>query len=267
MKTRSLRPLVDGLPKRPGGILRSLTAAAERHGAAHLVLVDPDRMTPDRAAEFATECAEAGADAILLGSSTPLERDAGRVLAALRRGAAIPVIQFPGAAEQLLPGVDAVLFLSLLSGRDSRYLVEEQVRGAPKLVEWGIEPIPTGYLLIGNSKDSTVARATGTLPLPAEPAHAVVAHAQAAACLGMALVYLEGGSGAATHVEAKLVSAVARSIPIPVVVGGGIKSPAEAALLAAAGARFIVTGTAHERGLPVRPFTEAVHAAAVAVES
>ena len=204
-------------------------------------------------------------DAILIGSSTPIERDPALILAALRRGADLPVIHFPGAADQLFPGVDAVLFLSLLSGRDPRYLVDEQVLGAPKLLEWEIEAIPTGYLLIGDSDESTVARATGTSPLPAEPAARVVAHAQAAACLGMSMVYLEGGSGARFPVPTALVRAVSRGTSLPVAVGGGIRHPAEAAALAAAGARLIVTGTAHELGLPVRPFTDAVHGVAVAV--
>jgi len=244
---------------------RSLVESAVRQGAAHLVLIDPDRVSPERATDLARECADAFVDAILIGSSTPPERDPALILGAIRRGADLPIILFPGAADQLFPGVDAVLFLSLLSGRDARYLVDEQVRGAPKLLAWGIEAIPTGYLLIGDSEESTVARATGTSPLPAEPPARVVAHAQAAACLGMAMVYLEGGSGARSHVPASLVRAVSRAVPTPVAVGGGIRHPAEAAALVAAGARFIVTGTAHERGLPVRPFTDAVHGAVVTV--
>jgi len=252
---------------RAGEIGRTLFESAARQGAAHLVLIDPDRVTPERASELARECAEASVDAILIGSSTPPEREPALTLAAIRRGTDLPIILFPGAADQLFPGVDAVLFLSLLSGRDARYLVEEQVRGAPKLLEWGIEAIPTGYLLIGDSRESTVARATGTSPLPAEPPAPVVAHAQAAACLGMAMVYLEGGSGALRPVPAALVRAVSRAVPAPVAVGGGIRHPAEAAALVAAGARLIVTGTAHERGLAVRPFTDAVHGAAVAVET
>jgi phosphoglycerol geranylgeranyltransferase len=250
---------------RAGGVGRSLFESAGRQGAAHLVLVDPDRSTPARAANLARECAEASADAILIGSSTPIRRDPTLILAALRGAADLPIILFPGAADQLFPGVDAVLFLSLLSGRDPRYLVEEQVRGAPKLLEWGIESIPTGYLLIGDSEESSVARTTGTSPLPTEPAARVVAHAQAAACLGMAMVYLEGGSGAPSPVPASLVRAVSRGAPLPVAVGGGIRHPSEAAALVGAGARIIVTGTAHERGLPVRPFTDAVHGAVVMV--
>lgn len=246
---------------RAGGIGRSLFESAGRQGGAHLVLIDPDRATPERAADLARECAAASVDAILIGSSTPIERDPTLILRALRRVTDLPIIHFPGAADQLFPGVDAVLFLSLLSGRDPRYLVDEQVRGAPKLLEWGIEAIPTGYLLIGDTGDSTVARATGTTPLPAEPSARVVAHAQAAACLGMSMVYLEGGSGARCPVPASLVSAVAGAAPLPIAVGGGIRHPSEAAALVAAGARIIVTGTAHERGLPVRPFTDAVHAA------
>lgn len=250
---------------RGGAIFTSLVESAIRQGAAHLILVDPDRTTAGRATEIAMECGDAGADAILVGSSTPLHANAAPILAAIRRGTDLPVILFPGSAEQLVPGADAVLFLSLLSGRNPRYLVEEQVRGAPKILEWGIESIPTGYLLIGETDESSVARATGTSPLSAEPVEQVIAHAQAAVCLGMSMVYLEGGSGARTHVPESLVRAVTRAVSIPIVVGGGVRHPDAAARLAAAGARFIVTGTAHERGLAVRPFTEAVHGAAVVV--
>ena len=241
-----------------------LLAAAHRQGAAHLVLLDPDRTGPERAHALARECDEAGVDAILLGSSTPAVRDAVPVLDAVRQGTALPVVLFPGGADQLLPGADAVLFLSLLSGRDARFLAGEQVRGAPRVMEWGLEPIPTGYLLVGDAESSSVARVTGTRPLSAEPAGPVIAHAQAAACLGMSLVYLEGGSGAASPVPPSLVRRVSRSISIPVAAGGGVRHPADAAALVAAGARFVVTGTAHERGLPVRPFSDAVHGAMVA---
>ncbi len=250
---------------RVGRVQAALLAAARRHGAAHLVLIDPDRVTPDRAGAIARECAEGKADAILFGSSTPLERDPAPVIRAIRRGADLPLILFPGAADQLTPEFDAVLFLALLSGRDPRYLIEEQVLGAPRVLEWGVEPIPTAYLLVGDSMESTVSRTTGTAPLAPEPVAPVVAHAQAAACLGMAIVYLEAGSGAGSPVPASLVRAVARAIPAPVAVGGGVRDPADAAALVAAGARFVVTGTAHERGLPVQPFTEAIHAAAIPV--
>ncbi len=250
---------------RAGETARSLFESAARQGAAHLVLIDPDRVTAERATDLGRECVEASVDAILIGSSTTPQRDPTLILDGIRRGTDLPIILFPGAADHLIPGVDAVLFLSLLSGRDARYLVEEQVRGAPKLLAWGIEAIATGYLLIGDSEESTVARATGTSPLPAEPLAPVVAHAQAAACLGMAMVYLEGGSGAERPMPASLVRAVSRAVPTPVAVGGGIRHPADAAALVAAGARFIVTGTAHERGLPVRPFTDAIHGVVVAV--
>jgi len=249
-----------------GPITTRLFDAARRRGTAHIVLVDPDRTSPARARALARECAEAEVDALLFGSSTPFERDPSPVLQALRAGApGLPVVQFPGNAAQLRPDVDATFFLSLLSGRDPRFLIEEQVKGAPLLLEWGVEAIPVGYLLVGPADGGSVAQVTGTAPLPFEPAEAAVRHAQAAACLGMAAVYLEAGSGAPAPVPASLVRAVSRAASIPVIVGGGVRRPVQAAALAAAGARFIVTGSAHEAGEPVRPFTDAVHGAAALV--
>lgn len=247
----------------PGKVWPRLLAAAWRHGAAHLVLVDPDRTAPDRARSLARECEEAGVDAILFGSSAPLERDPALVLGAIREGTSLPVVLFPGSAEQVRRDVDAVLFLSLLSGRDPRFLIDEQTKAAPALFAWGIETIPIGYLLVGPAGGGSVERVTGTSPLPDEPVEAIVRHAQAAACLGMAAVYLERGSGAATIVPPSLGRAVAAAIPIPVVAGGGIRRPEEAAALAVQGVRFLVTGSAHEAGHPVRPFTEAIHGAMV----
>ncbi|HET9951536.1 MAG TPA: phosphoglycerol geranylgeranyltransferase [Candidatus Eisenbacteria bacterium] len=238
---------------------RKLLDAAERRGCAHLVLVDPDRTTAPRAAELARECEAAGADGILFGSSTPLENDPAPVMRALRENYRGPIVLFPGSAEQVRADVDAVLFLSLLSGRDPRYLIEEQVAAAPRLLAAGVEAIPTAYLLVGSDEGGSVALVTGTRPLPIEPASDVVAHAQAAACLGFTLAYLEAGSGASAPLPASLVRRVADAAPIALVVGGGIRTPDQAAALAAAGARFLVTGTVHEEGLAVRPFTEAIH--------
>lgn len=246
-------------------VLGRLLDAAERRGCAHLVLVDPDRTTPERSAELARECAMAGTDGILFGSSTPLERDPAPVLRAIRSRYEGPLVLFPGSSGQVRPDVDAILFLSLLSGRDPRFLIDEQVAAAPCVLASGVEPIATAYLLVGSDEGGSVARVTGTRPLPVAPASVVVSHAQAAACLGFSLVYLEAGSGAAMPVPASLVRDVAAATPIPLVVGGGIRRPEEAAVLAAAGARFVVTGTIHEVGSAVGPFTEAVHLLAPAL--
>ncbi|HEU4725537.1 MAG TPA: phosphoglycerol geranylgeranyltransferase, partial [Candidatus Eisenbacteria bacterium] len=246
-------------------IFDALLAAAKRQGCGHLVLVDPDRVLPERAEAIARECAAAGADAILFGSSTPFARDPAPVLRALRARYDGPIVLFPGSAAQVRLDIDAVLFLSLLSGRDARFLVEEQVAAAPRLLAAGIETIATAYLLVGEDEGGSVARVTGTKPLPVAPGSIVAAHAQAAACLGFSLVYLEAGSGASAPVPASIVRDVAASAPVPLVVGGGIRRPEQAAALAAAGARFIVTGTAHEDGAGVTPFTDAIHQPAAAL--
>ncbi|HSQ59950.1 MAG TPA: geranylgeranylglyceryl/heptaprenylglyceryl phosphate synthase [Acidobacteriota bacterium] len=243
----------------------SLLEAARRSGAAHLVLVDPDRTTPARAAALAREARDAGVAGLLFGSSTPLERDATPVVAALRRGFGGPLVLFPGGADQVRGDLDAVLFLSLLSGRDARFLIEAQVAAAPRVLAAGLEPIPTGYLLVGDGASGTVARVTGTAPLRADAPDQVAAHAQAAECLGFALLYLEAGSGARAPVPSSLVRSVSGATRLPVAVGGGIREPGQAAALAAAGARFVVTGTVHEEGMAVAPFTEAIQMPAPAL--
>ena len=247
---------------RARGVWARLHSEARARGAGHLVLVDPDRVTPARAGALAREASASGVGALLVGSSTPLERDPSPVIRALRDAFAGPIVLFPGGPEQVREDVDAVLFLSLLSGRDSRYLVEAQVAAAPRVFRAGLEPIATAYLLVGDRTAGTVARVTGTAPLPAADPAAIAAHVQAAASLGFALAYLEAGSGAPEPVPAAVVRAAVTAVaaaPIPIAVGGGIRRPEQAAALVAAGARFVVTGTVHEEGGAVGPFTEAIH--------
>lgn len=248
-----------------GGVWGHLQTCARAHGAAHLVLVDPDRTEPARAADMAREARACGVAALLVGSSTPFAADPTPVITALREGFAGPIVLFPGDPRQVRGEFDGVLFLSLLSGRDRRYLIDAQVEAAPRVLASGLEPIPTAYLLIGEGNASTVARVTGTRPIPPSRVDVIAAHAQAAACLGFALAYLEAGSAAPLPVPPSVVRAVAKEAPIPIAVGGGIREPAQATALVEAGARFIVTGTAHETGRAIRPFTEAIHAPALAL--
>jgi phosphoglycerol geranylgeranyltransferase len=247
----------DRVPAR--GVWSRLLDDARARGAAHLVLIDPDRTTPERAGMLAREAAACDVSALLLGSSTPFAADPAPIVRAMRGGFAGPLLLFPGDPDHVRGDLDAILFLSLLSARDPRYLIEAQVAAAPRVIAARLESIATGYLLIGDQAAGTVARATGTDPIPAHRAETIVAHAQAAACLGFALLYLEAGSAAPRPVDPGVVRAVAAGIPIPIAVGGGIRDPAQASALVAAGARFIVTGTAHETGMAVRPFTEAIH--------
>lgn len=208
---------------------------------------------------------ECGADGILVGSSFTLGDRLGQVVSALKRGCDLPVILFPGNAHHLTAEADALLFLTLLSGRNPLYLVEEQVRSAPLVKESGIEPIATGYLLVGADLSRTVHYVSGTTPIPPSRPEIAMAHALAAEYMGMKLVYLEAGSGAAGAVPPELIRSVREYITLPIIAGGGIREPGQAAAARGAGADIIVVGDALEKdrsGELARRFADAVHGGA-----
>jgi putative glycerol-1-phosphate prenyltransferase/phosphoglycerol geranylgeranyltransferase len=162
----------------------------------------------------------------------------------------------------VVAGADGILFTTMLSGRNPQYLVDEQVKGAPKALRLGIEPLPTAYLLIESGHPTTVQIVSGTLPLKPEEPESVLAHAQAAYAMGMRWVYLEAGSGAERPVPVDLVKQVAQVDGISVICGGGLRSAEAAGERARAGAAMIVTGNALEvRHDPqyLKAFATAIH--------
>lgn len=233
-----------------------------RTGALFLPLVDQDRIETGACAERGRLLEEAGADAILVGSSFSLEDRLGRVIAALKEGTDLPVILFPGNAQGVSGEADGILFLTLLSGRNPQFLVEEQVRSAPAIRRLGLEPIPVAYLLIGSGGGRTVHYVSRTEPIPEDRPEIAMAHALAARYMGMRAVYLEAGSGAASPVPPAVIRSVKEYAALPVLAGGGIRRPEEAEAARRAGADAVVIGTAlEERFDPgrARAFAEAVH--------
>jgi phosphoglycerol geranylgeranyltransferase len=236
------------------------------HGAGGglAVLVDPARTPPPMAEELARRAAGEGAVAMLVGNSFGGSDGMEACACALRAGApSLPLIQFPATAAELTAAVDAVLLLSLLSGRNAQYLVEEHVRSVPFfLAHPAVEPISTAYLLIDGGRITSVESVTQTRPLPADKPELVAAHVHAARMIGMRAVYLEAGSGAARPVSEVLIRAAREATSGPLLVGGGIRSADDARRARAAGADVIVVGTAFERvgAPPVRALATAARA-------
>ena len=234
----------------------------ERTGALFLPLIDQDRIEPEECAERARRLEDAGADAILVGSSFSLEDRLDRVVVALRDGTSLPVILFPGNAQGVSGEADAILFLTLLSGRNPQYLAEEQVRSAPEIRRLGIEPIPVAYLLIGSGGGRTVHFVSRTEPIPADRPEIAMAHALAGRYMGMRAVYLEAGSGAGEPVPPAVIRAVREYAALPVIAGGGMRDPEQAEAARLAGADAVVIGTALESVFTeerARAFGEAIH--------
>jgi geranylgeranylglyceryl phosphate synthase family protein len=228
------------------------------------VLVDPARTTPDAAQALAARAAGEGAIALLVGNSFGGSEGLDACASALRRGApGLPLIQFPATAAELSALVDAVLLLSLVSGRNPQYLIEEHVRAVPFFARHShVEAISTAYLLIDGGRVTSVESVTQTRPLPADKPELVAAHVRAARMIGMRAVYLEGGSGATRPPAEALVRAAREATDGPLLVGGGIRTPDDARRTRAAGADVIVVGTAFEQtdAPPVRELALAARA-------
>ncbi len=246
-----------------GGVYRYLLSVHDRKGAGYLVLLDPDRLRPEEVPEVGRICEEGGADALLVGSSLLLGDTLDRVVRALKGAVRIPVILFPGGADQLSANADAVLFLSLVSGRNPELLIGQQVKAAPRIRAFGLEPISTAYILVEGGTLTTVEYMSNTRPIPRDKVDVAMAHALAAEYLGMRMVYLEAGSGARLSVPDEMVRGVAEYTRLPVIVGGGIRDPETARRKVEAGASFVVTGNVLEDGKitpgQVRAFADAVH--------
>ncbi|HUU44854.1 MAG TPA: geranylgeranylglyceryl/heptaprenylglyceryl phosphate synthase [Acidobacteriota bacterium] len=243
-----------------GPIYRQLLRA-RTNGPGFLWLIDPDKIDPQNSDPRWQEAHNYGVTAILVGTSQKCETPFDRHVARIRHHAKLPLILFPGSATQISAYVDAVLFLMLLSGRNPDYLVGEQVKGTPAVRDYGIEPIPTGYLLIDTGSETSVVRESRTAPLPENDSDAICHHALCAQYMGQSFVYLEAGSGAGRPVAPHVIEAVKRGIDIPLIVGGGMRTPESCADAAAAGADFVVVGTALENNRSpdlLREMTEAV---------
>ena len=173
-----------------------------------------------------------------------------------------PVIIFPGSPEQISKNADAILFLSLISGRNPKHLIESQVSAAPYLKKINIEVIPTAYILIDGGIETTVQRISETTPLDHKNIDLIVAHALAAEYLGFKFVYLETGSGAKYSVPNEVIRAVANEVSIPIIVEGGIKSAEVAKEKIQAGAKIIVAGYIFENNFDlnfIKNFADAIH--------
>jgi len=224
-----------------------LTESAERRGASFAVLIDPDKQPVDAVSRLTATCEAAGVDLLLLGGSSVQDIDFEEFVSQVKSTTEMPVIGFPGSPGQLSAKLDAVLYLSLVSGRNPDFLIGRHVHAAPNIRALGLEAIPTAYLLVDSGSMTSVQRVTGTKPISRDDAGLAADTALAAEMMGMKLVYLEGGSGARKPVPAEMVAAVAETCTIPVMVGGGLRSPREVEERVAAGARFVVIGNAIER--------------------
>lgn len=234
-----------------------------RRGAGFLPLLDPDRREKKDLVNTAAMLEESGADAVLVGGSFLLSTDFDRMVREIKHAVNVPVIIFGAGCNQISAAADAILYLSMISGRNPELLIGQQVKAAPILKAYGLEPISTGYCLVDSGRQTTVEYISNTRPVPRDKADIAMAHALAAEYIGMQCVYLDAGSGADRMVPTEMVAAVSDYVSVPLIVGGGIRRPEDAADRVGAGASFIVIGSVLESDRDpqlARDFADAVHA-------
>lgn len=232
-------------------------------GAGYVVLLDPDKYAPEELAEQAGVISRY-ADVIFVGGSLCVRHDFDEAVKSIKAASKVPVVIFPGDATQVSRHADALLFLSLVSGRNPDLLIGEHVKAAPRVRRYDIEVIPVAYALVESGDTTSVQFMSQSLAIPSSKPELAMAHALAGEYLGMKLVFLEAGSGARRHVPEEMVAAVSGYVSVPVVVGGGIKTPDEARAVVSAGASLVVTGDIIEKQgstVMLRDFTAAVHSA------
>lgn len=216
-----------------------------------MTLIDPEKVSRDQAFEMASMARDVGSAAIMIGGSTGVRREhLDETIDAIREGFLFPLILFPSSASDLSPRADAVYFMSLLNSKDRRFIIGEQIRGSRIVKEMKLEPISLGYIVVEPGME--VGRVGNADLISRDDIEKAVSYALCAQYFGMSFVYLEAGSGAPEPISPEMITAVRNAIEIPLIIGGGIRSPEHALRSVEAGADVIVTGTVVEEDSDAR---------------
>ncbi len=211
------------------------------------VLIDPDKFSVENVTSFFKKVNQSIATHIFIGGSTVEDKVTEVLVSEIKKHTKRPVIIFPGDVSQITDKADALLFLSLISGRNPEYLIGKHIESIPILKNTNLEVLPTGYILIESGKQTAVERVTKTQPIDRSNIQKITDTAKAGEFLGMKLMYLEAGSGALNPITNKIIAKVKDEIQIPLIVGGGIKSIVQLENAYNSGADIVVIGTAFEQ--------------------
>lgn len=216
----------------------------EREGALMLSLLEPDKLT-DGAADIAKTCADAGSDIILVGSSIGAQGDVlDTALKAIKEKVNVPVVIFPGSVGSISPYADAMYFMFEINSRDLYWVAGAQIQGAPVVRKAGIEPIPTCYIVL--EPGMAVGWISNANLVPRNRPDLAAAAALAGQYMGARLILTDSGSGAPTPAPPALIAAIAKTVSVPYIYGGGCRTPEQASGIINAGAHGIQIGTAFE---------------------
>ena len=230
-----------------------LTARKEEKRKSFAVLLDPDKVDFDTFPDFLERAAENDVDFFFVGGSLITNYAIDKLITAIKLHTNIPTILFPGNGLHIDPSADAILFLSLISGRNPDFLIGQHVIAAPMLKKSGLEVLPTGYMLVESGKLTTVSYISNTTPLPSDKPGIAACTAMAGELLGLKNIFLDAGSGAQIPVSPEMIAAVRAAVDTPIIVGGGIDSSEKALLALQAGADVIVVGNGIEQNQNLLP--------------
>ena len=228
------------------------------------VLIDPDKVDNEKIDQLLLLATDAKVDYFFVGGSLVISSHLDECIQQIKAASDIPVILFPGSPSQVSKYADALLYLSLISGRNPELLIGQHVISAPFVKKSGLEIMPTGYMVIDGGAPTTVSYISNASPIPADKNEIAMCTAMAGEMLGMKLIYMDAGSGAKRAITETMIEKVARNIEIPLIIGGGITEPEKAYLNCKAGADVIVVGHAIEKDVTlIKEISNAVHSVPV----
>jgi len=228
-------------------IYQNIVSAKKEGKKLLAVLIDPEKMDLKHIPCFFEKIHNSIATHIFVGGSTDKDNQTESVVMAVKKETNLPIILFPGDVSQITIKADGILFLSLLSGRNPEYLIEQQIKAAPILKNAPLEIIPTGYILIDGKKETATQKVSNTKPISQEKTTRILHTSLAGEFSGKQLIYLEAGSGATQVVSQNIIEMVSNKITVPLIVGGGIHTKKQLEDAFNAGADIVVIGTAFEK--------------------
>jgi phosphoglycerol geranylgeranyltransferase len=248
------------------GVYQALEDRKRNGKKSFAVLVDPDKVNDGEVISLAKQATDARVDLLFVGGSLVVSDYLDECVQLIKQHCDIPVILFPGSPSQISRYADALLYLSLVSGRNADMLIGQHVISAPQVKKSGLEILSTGYMVIDAGAPTTVSYISNATPIPADKSDIAMCTAMAAEMLGMKLIFMDAGSGAKYPISEEMIRSVSKTIAVPLIIGGGIKDPEKAYLNCKAGADVIVIGNAIEKDISlIKEMAAAVHSVPVIV--
>ncbi len=243
-------------------VYQSFVEKKSKGRKAFALLIDPDKVHPRQLGKLAQQAEAVSVDYIFIGGSLVLTDNMDSCILEIQKNSSIPVVLFPGHPTQVSKKADALLYLSLISGRNADLLIGQHVISAPSVRQSGVEVIPTGYMVIDGGAPTSVSYISNAEPIPADKDDIAFCTAMAGEMLGKKVIYMDAGSGAKMPISESMIQRVRENISLPLIIGGGIREPEKAYRNCKAGADIIVVGNAIEKTPSlIEEMASAVHSA------